>query len=63
MDTTISARRPVGRSRRPKTITSARTCNDFECTTVLSKYNQREFCYAHAPVKFPRIRGTFSDDE
>lgn len=63
METSIVASRPSGRSRRPKTYNANRVCTSSECETVLSKYNQREFCHVHAPVKFPRIRGRFEDDE
>lgn len=63
MDTTFIASRPSGRTRRPKTYRLDRVCTDFSCDTVLSRYNQREACHVHAPVKFPRIRGRFEDDE
>lgn len=35
----------------------------MSCETVLSRYNKREACHVHAPVKFPRIRGRFEDAE
>ena len=34
-----------------------RVCSDPECETRLSQYNRRDHCYAHAPVRFPRVRG------
>ena len=34
-----------------------RVCAQKGCETRLSQYNRREFCYAHAPVRFPRVRG------
>ncbi|HVR31947.1 MAG TPA: hypothetical protein VMS74_04465 [Acidimicrobiia bacterium] len=34
-----------------------RVCSDKHCDTKLSRYNRREFCFAHAPVKYPRVRG------
>jgi hypothetical protein len=24
---------------------------------MLSRYNKRTYCYAHAPTRFPRLRG------
>ena len=50
-------RRIMGSSRAPKTYSSERTCAHDDCVTVLSRYNRREYCYAHAPTKFPRLRG------
>ena len=32
-------------------------CRHPGCPTLLSRYNNREFCYAHAPTRFPRLRG------
>ncbi|MDH3193241.1 MAG: hypothetical protein OEY55_01140 [Acidimicrobiia bacterium] len=63
MDSTFIASRPAGRTRRPKTYTADRVCADVSCETVLSRYNKREACHVHAPVKFPRIRGRFEDAE
>lgn len=34
-----------------------RICADKACNTKLSRYNRRDHCYAHAPVKYPRVRG------
>lgn len=61
-DTTLKGRRIQGGVRPSKTIEKARVCASSECGTKLSKYNRREFCYAHAPVKFPRVRGRVSAD-
>ncbi len=47
----------MGSSRAPKTYSSERTCANEGCETVLSRYNRREYCFAHAPTKFPRLRG------
>ena len=44
-------------SRAPKTYSSARKCLKKGCDTSLSRYNRREHCYAHAPTRFPRLRG------
>ena len=55
-------RRMLGSGRAPKTVTEQRTCAKDDCPTVLSKYNRREFCYSHAPTKFPRLRGRIVTD-
>ena len=34
-----------------------RVCSHKDCETRLSQYNRRDYCYAHAPVRFPRVRG------
>jgi hypothetical protein len=46
-----------GRPRPPKVIDGARVCAAEGCPTRLSRYNKRDHCYAHAPTKFPRLRG------
>lgn len=56
-DTTLSARKLTGRSRRPKTVEGLRICAAQECTTRLSRYNRKGTCHLHSPVKFPRVRG------
>lgn len=53
----MKGRRIMGSSRAPKTYSSERTCANEDCDTVLSRYNRREHCFAHAPTKFPRLRG------
>jgi hypothetical protein len=32
------------------------------CDTRLSRYNNSEFCFRHAPVKYPRLRGVFTEE-
>lgn len=61
-DTAIRAARPGSRMRRPKTFAEGRVCEAPECTTVVSLYNRAEFCFRHRPVKYPRLRGVFSDE-
>ena len=56
-DTTFKGRRIQGGVRPSKAIEKDRICLDESCETKLSRYNNREFCYSHAPVKFPRVRG------
>ena len=46
-----------GTARPPKVHDGKRQCVEKGCTTTLSQYNKREHCYAHAPTKFPRLRG------
>jgi hypothetical protein len=58
----MRASRPGNRSRRPKTFATDRVCFSGGCDTVLSRYNDAEFCHRHAPVRYPRLRGVFSDD-
>lgn len=53
----VRGRRILGNSRAPKTMNENRTCAKDGCETVLSSYNRKEFCYPHAPTKFPRLRG------
>lgn len=61
MEYAMTANRPAGRPRRPKTFEAGRVCLDDGCTTKLNRYNKREFCYSHAPVKFPRVRGRIEE--
>lgn len=46
-----------GVNRPSKDFGAGRVCKDAECETKISRYNRREYCYAHAPVKYPRVRG------
>ena len=56
-DNTLKGKRILGTARPPKVHNDQRTCAKSGCDTTLSRYNRREFCYAHAPTKFPRLRG------
>lgn len=53
----LKDKRIMGSSRAPKAVSDVRHCAKKDCTTTLSRYNKREYCYAHAPTKFPRLRG------
>jgi len=33
------------------------------CETRLSQYNKAEYCHAHAPIRFPRVRGKILDEQ
>jgi len=46
-----------GQARPPKAVDEDRVCAREGCSTRLSRYNKRDHCYAHAPTKFPRLRG------
>jgi hypothetical protein len=46
-----------GKTRAPKTHDENRVCEHDRCETLLSRYNKRSYCYAHAPTRFPRLRG------
>ena len=56
-ETALKGRKFTGASRAPKTYSSGRACASKGCETKLSQYNRREWCYAHAPTKYPRLRG------
>jgi hypothetical protein len=56
-DSTLKGKRILGTARPPKATDELRTCAKRDCDTTLSRYNKREYCYAHAPTKFPRLRG------
>ncbi len=45
------------RNRRPKVQDERRVCEEESCTIVLSKYNDKALCFAHQPLKYPRVRG------
>ena len=61
-ETVLQGARPGNRRRKPKTYGQGRTCADASCATVVSRYNRSEFCFSHAPVHFPRMRGVFTDE-
>ncbi len=60
-DITLKGRRIKGATRTSRIVEGERSCSKSRCSTLLSKYNKREFCYAHAPVRFPRVRGRVVD--
>ncbi len=61
-ESVMKGRRILGDSRAPKARVDIKTCALDECETQLSRYNRREYCYAHAPTKFPRLRGRIVAD-
>jgi hypothetical protein len=56
-ETALKGRKFTGSNRAPKTYSTSRSCANKGCETKLSQYNKREFCYTHAPTKYPRLRG------
>lgn len=62
-DQVMKGRRLTGSARAPKTYSTERLCAHKGCATKLSRYNKREYCYAHAPTKFPRLRGRIVSDD
>jgi len=53
----------AGRARRrPKTFGEDRVCEVASCDTRLSKYNRNDFCFQHAPARYPRLRGEFTPE-
>ncbi len=57
MSEILKGNRVVGKLRAPRSHDGERLCGHAGCPTRLSRYNNREFCYAHAPTRFPRLRG------
>ena len=53
----MKGRRMLGSGRAPKALVEDRTCARDGCETLLSRYNKREHCFAHAPTRYPRLRG------
>ena len=62
-ETALKGRKFTGATRAPKTYSTARTCETKGCETRLSQYNRREWCYTHAPTKYPRLRGRIAKAE
>jgi hypothetical protein len=57
MSEIMKGNRVQGKLRAPKQIEGVRVCAETRCETKLSSYNKRDHCYAHAPTRFPRLRG------
>ena len=53
----------IGRARRrPRNYGQNRICRMEGCGVRLSRYNQSVHCFQHAPARFPRLRGEFSEE-
>lgn len=57
MSEILKGNKVTGKLRAPRAHDGERLCAHRGCPTKLSRYNSREFCYAHAPTRFPRLRG------
>ncbi len=63
MNTPTMRAATAGRIRqRPKTYGGDRVCGHSVCETKLSRYNRDEYCFRHAPARFPRMRGEFTEE-
>ena len=62
-DNVLRGRSLDGGARAPKTYSTERKCAHKGCETNLSRYNRREWCFAHAPTKYPRLRGRIVNTE
>ena len=62
-DNVLRGRRLDGGARAPKTYSTERQCAEKGCETNLSRYNRREWCFAHAPTRYPRLRGRVVNTE
>jgi hypothetical protein len=55
--TVIRGSRPQELPRPNRTYARGRVCEQEGCQTRLSVYNQARYCWQHAPVRFPLVRG------
>ena len=63
MQSTTMRATTAGRARRrPKTYGESRVCEAKVCETRLSRYNRNDYCFQHAPARFPRMRGEFTEE-
>lgn len=63
MQSTTMRATTAGRARRrPKTYGESRVCDSGGCETRLSRYNRNDYCFQHAPARFPRMRGEFTEE-
>ena len=62
MSEIMKGNRVRGKLRAPKRSDEQRVCIEDGCTTKLSSYNKRDHCYAHAPTRYPRLRGRVAPD-
>jgi hypothetical protein len=47
--------------RRPRSFGEHRVCAVKGCEVRLSRYNRSDRCFGHAPARFPRLRGEFTE--
>ncbi len=53
----VKGSRPRELPRPSRTFEGGRVCAHEQCQTRLSIYNRSTYCWQHAPVKFPFVRG------
>jgi hypothetical protein len=53
----IRGSRPRELPRPNRTYGEGRVCAEEGCDTRISVYNRSEYCWAHAPVRYPIVRG------
>jgi hypothetical protein len=63
MTDTVRGAAIKGMTRPSKRFADGRVCAKHGCETRLSQYNKAEYCHAHAPVRFPRVRGKIVDSD
>ncbi len=63
MTDTVRGAAIKGVSRPSKRFSQDRVCSKSGCETRLSQYNKAEYCHAHAPIRFPRVRGKILDEQ
>ena len=63
MTDTVRVAAIKGVSRPSKRFSQDRVCSKPGCETRLSQYNKAEYCHAHAPIRFPRVRGKILDEQ
>lgn len=63
MTDTVKGAAIKGVTRPSKRFATGRVCAQRGCRTQLSQYNKAEYCHAHAPVRFPRVRGKIMDEQ
>jgi len=63
MTDTVRGAAIKGVSRPSKRFSQDRVCSKPGCETRLSQYNKAVYCHAHAPIRFPRVRGKILDEQ
>ncbi len=56
-DSTIHLADEVRKLEPDALVAQLRICDDPDCSTVLSRYNDQAGCSLHAPMVVPRMRG------
>jgi hypothetical protein len=53
----VRGSRPRELPRPNRTYGQGRVCSHEGCDTRISIYNKSSYCWAHAPLKYPLVRG------